>query len=212
MLENIVRNKICYQEDGTKRAVVSIVIIIINVLVWSVLELFGDTLSGSYIAQHGGMHPDLIIDCGEWYRLVTAMFIHFGAPHLANNMILLAAAGGRLERAVGGFKYLLIYLGAGLAGNVLSLFIMVQERDYAVCAGASGAVFGIIGALIWAAIRCRGKIEGLTAKGLIFMAVLCLYSGITTEGVDNWAHAGGAAGGFFLCMLLYRKPRMLEIL
>ena len=200
-------NRILYQENGTKRAVVNMVLVVLNVVVWCVLEISGDTLDGAYIAEYGGLYPDFLVYGGEWYRLFTAMFLHFGAQHLANNMIILAAAGGKLEEAVGGFRYLAIYLGAGLAGNLLSLYVMLQNGDYAVCAGASGAVFGMIGALVWVAIRNRGRFEGLTTKGLLLMIALCLYYGITTAGVDNWAHIGGAVGGFFLCILCYRKPQ-----
>ncbi len=191
-------------EHQVKRPIVSIILVMINVAVWCILELLGNTLDGAFIAEYGGMYPEFMHN-GEWYRLFTAMFLHFGAEHLANNMILLAAAGSKLEAAVGSMRYLVIYISAGLAGNLLSYYVMEHTGSYAVCAGASGAVFGIIGALAWVAIRNKGKFEGLTTKGLLLMIVLCLYYGITTAGVDNWAHAGGVAGGFFLCILLYRK-------
>lgn len=193
-----------YKEERPKRPLVNIILVIFNVVVWCVMELLGDTLDGAYIAKYGGMVPNLVLE-GEWYRLFTAMFVHFGAEHLANNMILLGAAGGRLEAVIGSFRYLILYLGAGLTGNLLSFYIMERTGDMAVCAGASGAVFGMIGGLVWAAVRNKGRIEGLTLKGLLFMIALCLYYGITTAGVDNWAHLGGALGGFVLCIFLYRK-------
>ncbi len=199
-------SRVAYKEDGSRRPVITAAIVALNVSVWGILELFGDTLDGAYIAKYGGLYPDFLIYDNEWYRLFTAMFLHFGAQHLANNMVILAAAGCRLEEAAGPFRYLLIYLGAGVTGNIISLYRMLKERDYAVCAGASGAVFGVIGALVWVALRSRGKFEGLTVRGLLFMVALCLYYGITTIGVDNWAHIGGAAGGCFLCILFYRKP------
>ncbi len=195
-------DRILYQADGEKRPIITIIIVVLNVAVWCVLEFFGDTLDGAYIVQFGGLYPEFIIYRGEWYRLFTAMFLHFGIQHLANNMVLLAAAGSKLERSVGWWKYLAIYLGSGLAGNLLSYFVMRYSGDYAVGAGASGAVFGIIGALLWAAVRSHGRFEGFTAKGLLFMAALCLYNGITTTGIDNWAHFGGLAGGFILSILL----------
>lgn len=197
--------RILYREDGTKRAVAIIILVCLNVAIWCVAELIGDTLDGFYILQCGGMYPELLISNGEWYRLFTAMFLHFGAQHLANNMIILAATGDKLEKAVGWFYCLIIYLGAGLTGNLLSLYMMMKTQDYAISAGASGAVFGIIGALVWVAIRNRGRFEGLTTKGLVLMIALCLYHGITAAGVDNWAHIGGAFGGFCLCILFYRK-------
>lgn len=189
-----------------KRPIVNIILVVMNVAVWCVLEIIGDTQDAGLILKYGGMYPDLLL-AGEWYRLFTAMFLHFGAEHLANNMILLAAAGGKLEAAAGSFRYLMIYLGSGVAGNLLSFYIRLQTGDYAVSAGASGAVFGMIGALVWVAVRNKGKFEGLTTKGLLFMIALCMYYGVTTAGIDNWAHAGGAAGGLLLCILLYRKSR-----
>lgn len=206
-MKNLVSDRLLYQENGQKRPIVTISLAGLNVLIWCVLELFGDTLDAVYIANYGGLYPELVINYGEWYRLFTAMFLHFGAQHLANNMILLAAAGSKLEGAVGSIKYLFIYLGAGLAGNLLSLSMMMKTGEYAVCAGASGAVFGIIGALVWAAIRNKGKFDGLTTKGLLLMIALCMYYGITTTGIDNWAHLGGATGGFLLCILFYRNPQ-----
>lgn len=86
-----------YKEERPKRPLVNIILVIFNVVVWCVMELLGDTLDGAYIAKYGGMVPNLVLE-GEWYRLFTAMFVHFGAEHLANNMILLGAAGGRLKR------------------------------------------------------------------------------------------------------------------
>lgn len=208
-LDNLENNSLEHLENPDsrkKKPVVTFLLVVSNVCIWAVLEFFGDTSDAVYIVRYGGIYPDLVTG-GEWYRLISAIFLHFGAEHLANNMIFLAAAGCKLEHAAGSIKYLLIYLGSGILGNLLSLLVMLNTGDYAVGAGASGAVFGIIGALLWAVIRNRGRLEGLTAKGLLLMLALSLYNGITTVGVDNWAHLGGAIGGFFLCILLYRKPQ-----
>ena len=80
-------------------------------------------------------------------------------------------------------------------------FAPIQQR-FRVHAAIPG---DISAAACIAAIRNKGKFQGLTLKGLVLMTALCMYYGITSAGVDNWAHAGGAAGGFFLCVLLYRK-------
>lgn len=195
--------------DHVKKPFVNIALVVINVAVWCVMELLGDTLDGAYIAKYGGIYPALL-EAGEWYRLFTAMFVHFGAEHLANNMILLAAAGRILEAAVGHVQYFIIYIASGLAGNLISYSIMMRTGEYAVSAGASGAVFGMIGALVWATVRNKGKLEGITTKGLLFMIALCLYYGITTAGVDNWAHIGGAACGFVLCIFLCKISQCLK--
>ena len=84
--------------------------------------------------------------------------------------------------------------------------------EYAVSAGASGAVFGIIGALLYVVIRNKGQIGTISGRGLVFMVILSLYYGFTSSGVDNLAHIGGLIAGFVLGVLLYwkrnRKRRM----
>lgn len=175
----------------------------VNVLVYMILEILGDTTDGSFIAMHGGIYPDFITYNQEWWRLLTAMFIHFGMDHLLNNMVIFCCVGSRLERAVGHVRLLLIYLISGLGGGMLSYMMMVSSGDYAVSAGASGAVFGIIGGLLWAVIRHRGRFEGLTTRGLVLMIVLSLYYGFATIGVDNWSHIGGMITGFVTAAILY---------
>ena len=100
---------------------------------------------------------------------------------------------------------MIIYFASGLAGNVLSAFGDIMIGQYAVSAGASGAVFGIIGALLYVAIRNRGHIGTVSGRGLLFMVILSLYYGFTSSGVDNLAHIGGLAAGFVLGVLLYWK-------
>ena len=77
-----------------------------------------------------------------------------------------------------------------------------------VSAGASGAVFAVIGALIYIVIRNRGYIENFTARQLLILAALSLYHGVTSAGVDNAAHFGGLLCGFVLCVLLYHRRRL----
>ena len=105
-------------------------------------------------------------------------------------------------------KYLLIYLLSGLGGSLLSMVYMLKTGDMAVSAGASGAIFGVIGALLYLVIRNKGRIGTLTTRGLVLMIALCLYYGFTATGVDNWCHIGGLVMGFLLAVLLYRgNPR-----
>ena len=120
-------------------------------------------------------------------------------------MLILICAGIILEGALGHVKYLLLYLIAGIGGSTLSYLQMLHSGDYAVAAGASGAIFGIIGALLWIVILHKGRYETLTGKGLLFMIVISLYYGISSVGVDNWGHIGGLIMGFLMGILLYRK-------
>ena len=110
-----------------------------------------------------------------------------------------------LEKALGHVKFTILYLIAGVGGNILSCAQMLHTKDYAVAAGASGAIFGIVGALLWIVILHRGRYESLTGKGLLFMIVITLYYGITTGGIDNWGHIGGLLMGFVMGIILYRR-------
>lgn len=191
--------------NGRPRAIMNTSIVIINVIIYLILTLIGDTQDGAFIIAHGGLYPPLVLDNGEWYRLFTAMFLHFGIYHISNNMVILFFVGDKLEYALGKWKYLLIYLVSGLGGSLLSLYMMVQTNEMSVSAGASGAIFGVIGALLCVAIKNRGRVEGLTSRGLVFMTALCLYFGLSSTGVDNWCHIGGLLTGFLMSFVLYRK-------
>ena len=81
----------------------------------------------------------------------------------------------------------------------------MMSGSFAVSAGASGAIFGIVGALLYVAIRNRGRIGDVSGRGLAFMVILSLYYGFTSGGVDNFAHIGGLLSGFILSVLLYWK-------
>lgn len=180
-------------------------LLIINMFVFVVLEVFGQTESAEYLLKMGAVYPTCIMEDKEYWRLLTATFMHFGFGHLLNNMVMLFAAGQILERAIGKWKYLFLYLAAGVGGCTLSLFEMLYTEEYAVSAGASGSIFGIIGALAWIVIVHKGHYETLTGKGMLGMLILSLYYGISEGNVDNWGHIGGFLMGFLLCIILYRR-------
>ena len=190
-----------------KKPYITIGLIITNIIIFIVLEWKGNSLDAEYMMEMGAVYPEKIQVDGEYWRLITATFMHFGFSHLLNNMVLLGTAGQILERAIGPLKYLILYLLAGVGGSTLSYVQMLHSGDYAVAAGASGAIFGIVGALLWIVIRNKGHYETLTGKGLVAMIVLCLYYGISTGGVDNWGHIGGLIGGFLIGILFYKRKK-----
>ena len=112
-----------------------------------------------------------------------------------------------LEQEIGKIKFLIIYFGSGLFGNILSGLGDILTGDYVVSAGASGAVFGIIGALLYVVIRNRGRLGTISGRRLMLTAGLSLYYGFTSSGVDNLAHVGGLVSGFILGILLYWKRK-----
>lgn len=185
---------------------VTAVLAVWNIAVYIVLEVLGNTEDTAFMAEMGAVWPPYVQQ-GEYWRLLTATFMHFGFEHILNNMLVLVCAGSILEPALGAVRYLCLYLLAGVGGSTLSYVQMLHSGDYAVSAGASGAIFGIIGALLWIVIRHKGHYETLTGRGLLFMIAISLYYGISSGEVDNWGHIGGLLMGFALGVIFYRMPR-----
>lgn len=183
----------------------TISLIIINVIIFLNLESMGNTESAAFMMQHGAMYPPYIMEQGEYWRFFTATLMHFGFEHLLNNMVMLGAAGHILEGAIGKIKFVLLYFVAGIGGCILSFLEMLHSGEYAVSAGASGSIFGIVGALAWILILHKGRYENLTGRGMIIMILLSLYYGFSTGDVDNWGHIGGFVMGFVISMIFYRR-------
>ena len=101
----------------------------------------------------------------------------------------------------------MIYFISGLGGSGLSFAWNVMHEEQSVSAGASGAIFGLMGALLYVVIANRGRLGDLSGKGMMLMVLLGLYCGMTSTGVDNLAHIGGLVCGFILALILYRKKK-----
>ncbi len=193
-----------------KNGPITFLLVAINIIVFIVLEIQGDTEDGAFMLYSGAMNPYLVLYNHEWYRLFSATFMHFGIEHLANNMLLLFLLGQIFERAVGTTRYVGIYLGSGLAGSFLSFFYMCLMGKNDIVAGASGAIFGIIGGMIIVVLVNKGRYKGISAKRMIFMAVLTLYFGFATAGTDNVGHLGGLIAGFILTFISYGIPTLIH--
>lgn len=190
------------------QAVCTTGLMVINVLVFFLLSLRGDTESGYFMLQYGAMYEPLVTDGHEYYRLITSLFLHFGIQHLLNNMVMLGALGYQLENEIGRIKFLLIYFISGIGGNLCSLYWNVSHGEQIISAGASGAIFGLMGALLYIVAVNRGRLGRLSGRGMLIMVALSLYFGLTSSGVDNSAHVGGLICGILITVLLYRRKRM----
>lgn len=183
----------------------SLFLVLINCLVFGVLCIFGNTEDAGYILRMGGLSPQLIGQ-GIWeYRIFTSIFIHFNVTHLMNNMLMLIVVSGYLEKQMAKWRYVSIYLGSGIIGSIASLYYYIYTENLnVVCAGASGAIFGLTGALFWVILRNQGQVEGMTWKKIVFLILLNVYLGLVDSSVGNAAHIGGLIGGFVLAVFLYR--------
>lgn len=188
-----------------KKAICTIGLLVINVTIFLWLSFYGMTEDAAFMLEHGAMYAPLVQESQEYYRLFTSIFLHFGFAHLMNNMIMLLVMGSNLELEIGRIRFLIIYFCAGIGGNLLSLQQNITAGENVVSAGASGAIFGIVGALLYVVIRNKGRLGTLTGKGMVFMIALSLYFGFTSTGIDNYAHVGGLLTGFLMALLLYWK-------
>jgi membrane associated rhomboid family serine protease len=140
---------------------------------------------------------------GEWWRLLTSAFLHYGITHLALNMLALFWLGRILEEVIGSLRYLLLYVASGLAGSAGALLLTPNSPS----AGASGAIFGVLGALL--VLERRGVI----ASGGQILVLLLLNLAITfwLPGISRGAHLGGLIGGIVVMLLYLRFPRSREL-
>lgn len=198
MLQNGVKNL-----EEIRKEPATMALILINILVFIAVEFTGTSQDAWHVLEYGAAYTPYIIQNGEVYRLFTSMFLHFGIEHLVNNMLVLFVLGSRLERVIGKIRFLLIYLLGGIAGNVVSLFLELKMQEFSVSAGASGAVFAVMGAMIYIVIRNKGWLGDLSMRQILVMAAFSLYFGFTSSGVDNAAHIGGLLAGFVLAVLFW---------
>ena len=194
----------------SKKDTVTISVIIINIAYFIFLELNGGSNNTAVMLEYGAAFP-VNIENGEYYRLVTAMFMHFGIDHIVNNMLILVLLGGKLEDTVGHVRFFVIYMMSGILANIASDWFQKYTGDMAVSAGASGAIFGVVGALLYAIIVNRGRIKDLNLYQIAVSLMFMLYAGFKTTGVDNAAHVAGALSGFILCMIIYHPKNYKDL-
>ena len=194
-----------------KRPVVTTALIAINVLVFlamiaSGLSFFAPT--AEQVFRWGANYGPVTVQ-GQWWRLFTACFLHFGIIHIGFNMWVLYQIGYFTERLFGGPRYLAVYLIAGIGGNIIGLVL----HPNVVAAGASGAIFGVYGGLLAFLLRRRGIVNPQAAKAvtrsvMIFLAYNLFY-GLADRHTDLTAHIGGLVTGFVAGYMLAPDPRKL---
>lgn len=141
----------------------------------------------------GVLHRQSILS-GEFYRIFTAMFLHSGLIHFFFNMYAIYIVGPQIENFFGKFKFILIYLGSGIMGSLLSL-IFIKDS---VGLGASGAIFGLLGSLLYFGYHYRIYLDSVIKSQIIPLIVANLLIGFIIPGIDNAAHIGGLIGGILM--------------
>ena len=129
---NNYNNSYMNEPEQRKIPYVTAVLVAINVVVFLVMEFFGSTESGEYMYAHGASYAPDIFENGQWYRILTSMFMHFGAEHLINNMVMLYILGYQIEENFGRVKYLITYFICGIAGGIISSGIEMITGEYSI--------------------------------------------------------------------------------
>ena len=155
-------------------------------------------LSGDLLYREGAFSLWYILNGQEWQRLITSMFLHADLNHLLGNMLMLYLAGEVVEQYIGKWKFAILYFFSGMAGSLLYAAYEFFTGDYADSIGASGAVFGVVGALLVIVIRHKGKYDNITIGRMGFMIFYMGYMGFRGANVNNMAHIGGLLCGILL--------------
>lgn len=176
--------------------IVTYSIILLNIIVF-MLSLLDYNMIINYFANYY-----INVKNGEIYRLLTACFVHANFLHIFFNMYALYYIGPMVEKYYGKLKYLLIYLGSGIMG---SLFSVVLSNNVSI--GASGAIFGLFGSMLYFGYKYRATLDGFVRSGIIPVLFINLILGFIVPNIDVYGHIGGLVGGLLLSYIVgvYRK-------
>lgn len=162
--------------------------LITQIIIGICVAAFGlEMLTGRDFAWDFGIAGIAITESGEYYRFLTSMFLHVDIIHIAFNMLILYQFGAALETRMGSSKFVLLYIGSGLSGGLASILL---NDPYTLSVGASGAIFGLLGAYVVYAMRAR-----LDTNSVMIMIGINLVLGFVLPGIDWHAHVGGLMAG-----------------
>jgi len=176
----------------------------INIVVWLLMNMAGLIIGWDQNQQllYFGAKVNELVAQGQYWRLFTAMFLHIGIMHLFFNSYALFIYGPIVEKLFGKIKFIVLYIVSGLMGSLFS-FVLSPNAS----AGASGAIFGLMGSLLYFRRKERDLFQRIFGPGLLMIIFVNLMYGFIQPGIDNWGHIGGLFGGFLVAygLGLYRQ-------
>lgn len=197
--ENTLSNRQSKNRYKMKDLIVTWIIIALNVAAYAVTAYLSGNIFDSNInvLVFMGAKVNSLIASGQYYRFFTCMFLHAGIVHLGVNMYSLYIMGSFIEKVYGKFKYIVLYLISGLVSSAFSFMF-----SSSISVGASGAIFGLLGAALVFAIKMKHKIGKEFFMSVLSIIVLNLIIGFSVANVDNFGHLGGLVGGIIMTYLL----------
>ena len=184
-------------EDFLKTYPVTAVLFLINVIMFLLMEFTGEPGNTDTVLRLGASYTPYIQD-GQYWRLLTSCFLHFGIGHLINNMIALVAVGSILEKWLGHVRYFIFYMISGLSGSILTYCVELLRGEKNISAGASGAIFGLIGIYAVLLLKNRSRLGRGTFLRVVFGVTLAVLPGFYNKGISLTAHLGGLLAGILM--------------
>lgn len=172
------------------------IIVLINVIVFVLC-----TFNADLLYNKGVVGLKLMTGPNQWYRIITAMFLHADITHIFSNMMLLYFLGEIVEKKIGTFAFTGFYFLTGISGTLVTFAWEFISKRYVAMIGASGAVFGILGILLALTICKKIRTSSLRAGRVFLVLVFSVYEGFTQSNVANGAHIGGAVSGILIGLL-----------
>ena len=195
--KNEKRNKIAEKIFSYKQPIVTYIIMAICIILFILMELSGGSTNSQTLLKYGA-NLDVLVKNGEYYRLFTCIFLHIGIMHLLCNMYSLYIIGREVENLFGKIKYIIIFILSGIFCSIMSLAFTHNT----ISAGASGAIFGLLGALLYFGMHYRTYLGEAIKRSIIPIIVVNLIIGFFAEGIDLAAHIGGLVGGVLVAMMV----------
>lgn len=195
-------NEIASDVFKSKKPYVTLGIIFINFVIFLLMYILGNgSTDSNTLVKFGALYKPFVLN-GDYFRIVTTAFLHIGVIHLLVNNYSLYVLGSQMENFLGKFKFLFVYLVSAISGSLMSLIF-----TDALSAGASGAIFGLLGSMLYFGYNYRVFLGNVLKSQIIPLIILNLFIGFVLPGIDNAAHIGGLVGGVFATMAVGLKHK-----
>lgn len=176
---------------GKRKPIITYLLIAICVIMFASMYIFGKGSYDNLTLLKFGANLDILVKNGDYYRLLTCAFLHIGIMHLLLNMYALYVIGPQVESFYGKFKFIIIYIISAISGSMLS----IAFSHNVISAGASGAIFGLLGSLLYFGYYYRPYLGNVIRSQILPLIIINLIFGFIAESIDNAAHIGGLIGG-----------------
>lgn len=206
-------------EKKNRLPLITTILVVINIVVFLISDLLLYKQQDE-IAFYMALNPILVLRGKEYWRLVTSMFYHFGIEHLMCNMLMLYLLGVIVEPFFGRVRFFILYFVSGLLADMASIiyngFIIDENAGVVFCAGASGAIYGLVGAFVAIFLFLKDKVPAEERRRFPIAIFFLLFGSIFDTGVGNEAHFGGFIAGVLLgsvycaCMRMRKRSRTVR--